>query len=109
MRRLQVRATAMSWNTSDRRARLPRNWAKLREQVKRRAGGLCQAKQHEPDCSGAGNECDHVINNDDHSLTNLQWLSGPCHRARTLQQATEARARRSRKRPTPQPISEVNS
>ena len=97
----------MAWSGSTRSARLPRDWAKRRRAVKKRAGGLCEAANHVEasayveGCDGIGTECDHIINNDDHSLTNLQWLSTPCHLAKTLTEATEARGRVARKRTTP--------
>ena len=74
----------MAWESSNRRARLPRDWAKRRELVKQRANGKCEAKQHEPECDGYGTDCDHIRQGDDHSLANLQWLSGPCHKAKTI-------------------------
>lgn len=45
---------------------------------------MCEAKgQHAPGCTGKGSECDHIKQGDDHSLANLQWLSGPCHARKT--------------------------
>lgn len=38
---------------------------------------------HVEECDGVGAECDHVVEGDDHSLGNLQWLSTPCHKAKT--------------------------
>lgn len=71
------------WANSTRRQRLPADWETRRAKVKHRARGMCQAKQHVPECDGYGNECDHIISGDDHSLANLQWLSTPCHKAKT--------------------------
>ena len=78
------------WSGSTRRARLPSDWPKRRARVKARAKGMCEAKVHEPECSGEGAECDHIVHGDDHSLSNLQWLSGPCHKAKTLAEAGDA-------------------
>ena len=91
----------MAWAGSTRSARLPTNWPQLRRAVKKRAGGLCEASTHHPDCNSVGTECDHIHPGDDHRLANLAWLSSPCHRAKTLSEATQARATRSRKRTTP--------
>ena len=83
----------MPWSSSDRRQRLPKDWPKRRAAVKRRAGGRCEAAVHVPECDGIGTDCDHIKAGDDHSLANLQWLSLPCHKAKT------AAERPSRKRP----------
>lgn len=82
---------ATGWANSNRRAELPPDWAKRRQQVKRRVGGRCQAEQHEPDCDGIGTDCDHIGDRHDHSLGNLQWLSGPCHAAKTKREAAARR------------------
>jgi hypothetical protein len=80
----------MSWATSDRRQRLPHDWEAIRAQVKRRAHDKCEATTHHPHCKGQGNDADHIEAGDNHSLSNLQWLSTPCHRMKT---AAEAAAR----------------
>lgn len=94
----------MAWSTSDRRYRLPRNWPDIKRQVKRRAHGLCEADQHQPNCDGIGTDCDHIIAGDNHSLDNLQWLSGPCHQAKTAaENAARNRANaRMKRRPSEQ-------
>lgn len=73
----------MAWEGSTRKQRLPDDWPIRRALVSARAHGLCEAKVHHPACPGVGRECDHVVAGDDHSLDNLQWLSTPCHRAKT--------------------------
>ena len=73
----------MNWNSSTRRSRLPDDWPQLVAEVKRRAKGRCQYAVHVPGCDGTGTDCDHIVQGDDHSLTNLQWLSGPCHEHKT--------------------------
>lgn len=73
----------MGWESSDRRSRLPRDWPKRRAAVKRRARGRCEYANHVPECDGVGTDCDHIVSGDDHSLGNLQWLSGPCHAHKT--------------------------
>jgi 5-methylcytosine-specific restriction endonuclease McrA len=89
----------MAWSSSDRRSRLPKDWSKRRLKVKDRAKGRCQAEVHEPRCDGIGTECDHIVNNDDHSLANLQWLSSPCHIAKTQREAKAAAFKVGRRRP----------
>lgn len=81
---------------SGRRGRLPSNWASLRAQVRKRADGKCEAASHHPSCDGVGSECDHIRPGDDHSLSNLQWLSRPCHQAKSNR---ENRERNIRPRP----------
>lgn len=87
----------MPWQTN-RAARLPGNWKSLRLQVKARASDQCQWITEGVRCTDAGQECDHIINNDDHSLGNLQWLCASHHREKTLSEAAAARAKRSRYR-----------
>lgn len=48
---------------------------------------MCEAKAHVPECDGKGSQCDHVVAGDDHRLTNLQWLSEPCHKAKTASES----------------------
>ena len=92
----------MVWATSDRAARLPPNWASLRMQVRRRARGRCEATAHATGCNGIGAEADHVNPGDDHSLTNLMWLSPVCHRAKTAAETAERNRQRAsmRRRPS---------
>jgi 5-methylcytosine-specific restriction endonuclease McrA len=84
----------MTWSTSDRRQRLPPNWQTLRRQARDRAHGLCEATRHDPRCDGKGTDADHITAGDSHHLANLQWLSGPCHRAKTARE-TAARNRQT--------------
>lgn len=74
------------WNTSHRHDRLPQDWQRIRAEVKARANGKCQAKQHAKGCNGIGTDCDHIIPGDDNSLDNLQWLSNACHKAKTARE-----------------------
>lgn len=87
----------MAWSTN-RAARLPGDWRTRRQTVKARANGRCQWFTGVVRCDEAGTECDHIVNNDDHSLANLQWLCAPHHHKKTLQEAAEARNKYSRKR-----------
>lgn len=89
----------MAWSTSDRAARLPRDWSRRKAEVKRRDKGRCQAETHEPGCTGQGTEVDHITPGDDHRLANLQLLSEPCHRAKTAREsAARNRDRAARRR-----------
>lgn len=73
----------MPWSTSDRRSRLPSDWAWRVGKVKDRAKGRCEDKHHAPGCDGRAAEVDHIVQGDDHSLTNLQALSVACHARKT--------------------------
>lgn len=81
----------MGWETSTRRSRLPKDWPKRRAQTKRRAQGRCEGvdlngagiRTHVAECDGIGTDCDHDKRGDDHSLSNLRWLSAECHKAKT--------------------------
>lgn len=72
-----------AWAGSTRRARLPKDWPARVAATRERARGLCEAAVHHPACDGLGRECDHVKRGDDHELSNLQWLSVPCHKQKT--------------------------
>jgi len=82
------------WSTSSRRSRLPGDWASLRMLVKERAGGRCEANHHALRCNGVGTDADHIKQGDNHDLSNLQWLSRPCHDAKTARE-TAARNRQT--------------
>lgn len=78
------------WQGSDRRARLPKNWHRLREQVRARAGGQCEHTIDGIRCTAQGNQCDHIVRGDDHSLSNLQWLCGPHHAEKSSREGGSA-------------------
>lgn len=85
------------WRNSDRRSRLPKDWAKRREVVKQRAGGRCEELLPSGNrCPRPGNECDHVEPGDNHALSNLQWLCKHHHDAKTRREAAAAYRRPQR-------------
>ncbi len=81
-----------SWARSDRRERLPADWPLRRGVVLMRCGHRCEAEQHVPECDGVATDVDHVVRGDDHSYSNLQGLSHPCHKAKTAREGVAARA-----------------
>lgn len=89
------------WYGSDRRDRLPRDWAAIRAMVRERAHNHCQARVHSALCNGIGGDCDHIVPGDDHSLANLQWLNHNCHKLKTARESAERNARRARQRRHP--------
>lgn len=42
-----------------------------------------EPRWHVDDCDGIGRDCDHHVPGDDHRLSNLRWLSAPCHKRKT--------------------------
>jgi 5-methylcytosine-specific restriction protein A len=101
----------VSWETSDRRSRLPDNWPALVRTTAARARrtskiGIAQCEARLPRsgkrCPRPGTDCDHKVAGDDHSLANLQWLCGHHHDQKTAQEARQGRAaqRKSKYRPS---------
>jgi 5-methylcytosine-specific restriction enzyme A len=78
-----------AWSGSDRAARLPTNWPKLRSQVRKRDRHTCQGCGC-PTPPGEGS-VDHIIRGDDHRLENLQLLCDSCHDTKTTAEAAAAR------------------
>ncbi|MFJ4637599.1 HNH endonuclease [Streptomyces hygroscopicus] len=88
------------WQGSDRRQRLPSGWRKIRAQVLAR-DPICVLCGVRP--SGF---CDHIeAKKDDHSLSGLQGVCGPCHDRKSSAEgnaAQHANPRPGRKRPPEQ-------
>lgn len=95
----------MSWEGSDRKSRLPADWAKRVAQVKKRAGGRCEWRlKSGKRCPRPGTDCDHKRAGDDHSISNLQWLCGHHHGKKSSMEGRKARAdRRALRYRTPEP------
>jgi 5-methylcytosine-specific restriction protein A len=95
----------VSWETSDRKDRLPENWFKLVAQVKKRAGGRCEWRlKSRARCPRPGTDCDHKNPGDDHSLSNLQWLCAHHHGKKSSAEGRKARAdRRALRYRAPEP------
>lgn len=81
--------TRDAWTGSTRRARLPKDWARIRARVLRRDRYQCQA----PGCSARATDVDHIVNDDNHSESNLQALCAPHHKAKTARESARARRR----------------
>jgi 5-methylcytosine-specific restriction protein A len=95
------------WRQSSRRERLPSNWPQLRvEALRRNPRKLCHWCRRP-----GGDELDHIIPGDDHSLGNLDWIHGRrayaaglsvqnCHGVKSAAEGAAARsARPQRNRP----------
>ena len=94
----------MAWNTSNRRARLPKNWAAIRAAVLKRDGYRCCHVRTDTGlrCTEAATEVDHIKAGDDHSEGNLQSLCVWHHARKSSREGASARLQRpavSRKRP----------
>jgi 5-methylcytosine-specific restriction protein A len=86
----------MSWETSNRRQRLPVDWQKRRRHVLRRDRGVCHVCGL-PGATGV----DHVTPGDDHSLGNLAAIHNrPCHAQKS---SREGRAAQPKQRREPEP------
>lgn len=82
----------MAWTTSDRRDRLPDDWAIRRVRVLRRDGYRCRATDSQGvRCDVRGNQVDHIERGDNHDLDNLQTLCEWHHKQKTAAEAAEVR------------------
>jgi 5-methylcytosine-specific restriction protein A len=81
----------MPWSTSNRHARLPKDWHRRRAIAKRNAGGQCQWIEDGRRCTAAGTDCDHIDRRGTDDLTNLQWLCSAHHKTKTRAEAQAAR------------------
>src|SRR5690242_14013439 len=65
----------MTWTTSNRRSRLPKDWPVRVRTVLGRDGHRCQVRLHDKViCGKPANEVDHIIPGDDHKLSNLRAI-----------------------------------
>lgn len=82
------------WQGSDRRSRLPSNWAsEIVLAVKRRAGGQCEwlLPRSGKRCPRPGKDVDHKVAGDDHSMRNLRLLCEHHHDKKTAQEGVWGR------------------
>lgn len=94
----------MPWDSSDRRSRLPADWAIQRLRVLRRDGYRCQARDSTGRlCAAPANQADHIERGDDHSLDNLQALCQWHHARKSSHEGNAARRPRARQRRDPEP------
>lgn len=93
----------MAWEGSDRRDRLPPDWAIRVAAVKERDQGRCtwRLPSHKR-CPRLGTDVDHRKPGDDHSLDNLQLLCGAHHAKKTAYEGLSARRKRKAPRRPPE-------
>lgn len=67
----------MTWDTSNRRSRLPADWfSRVRPDILRR-DPICKLQY--PMCTRVSTQVDHVTLGDDHSYANLEGVCAACH------------------------------
>ena len=75
------------WVDSDRKARLPVGWPKIRAEILAR-DPICKVCDIRP-----SRFCDHIVAKlDDHRPEGLQGLCGPCHDQKSAREGNEAKA-----------------
>ena len=88
------------WQGSNRKARLPSGWAKIRARVLTR-DPICKICDVRP-----STHCDHIeAKVDDHRDVGLQGVCGPCHDQKSAREgaaAAKAKGAPTRKRPPEQ-------
>jgi 5-methylcytosine-specific restriction enzyme A len=90
----------MSWNTSNRRSRLPADWfTVIRPHILAR-DPICKLRYH--GCTGKSTQVDHIRRGDDHSYTNLQGVCAHCHAIKSAREGRQAQLTRSQRRKRPQ-------
>lgn len=86
------------WAGSDRRQRLPKDWATRRRRVLRRDGNRCAERdQYGERCSEQATEVDHIEPGDDHRESNLRALCSWHHQRKSSREGGQARAIQRRK------------
>ncbi len=81
------------WEGSDRKSRLPENWAELVRKVKARDGNRCtwRLPRSGSRCPRPGTEVDHRVPGDDHRMWNLRLLCAFHHAQKSAREGTQAR------------------
>lgn len=89
------------WHSSNRRARLPRDWPKTHSRILGR-DPVCTCHGCHA-CTAPGVRClrlstdvDHLVRGDNHDDTNLAGKCGPCHDVKSSSEGHAARPKLSR-------------
>ncbi|NRA15207.1 MAG: HNH endonuclease [Oceanospirillaceae bacterium] len=88
----QSKAKDRTWQGAE-KGRGGRKWRRLREKIRARAKGLCEAHKLQG-IYLSGCICDHIINKaegGDDSEPNLQWLCKPCHDEKTAKESARGK------------------
>ena len=86
------------WRGSDRRSRLPADWATRRRRVLRRDRYRCQHREPGTGqlCGMYATEVDHIDRGDDHAEENLQALCTDHHRSKSGREGAQAAQQKRR-------------
>ncbi len=83
----------MAWHGSTRRARLPKDWPRIRRRILRRDGHVCQTRFSDGRlCGREATDVDHIVAGDDHSDGNLRALCSWCHARKSASEGGRAAA-----------------
>ena len=86
------------WRSSTRRARLPKDWRRIRRQVFERDGWRCTVISDGARCIEFATDVDHVVPGDDHHLSNLRASCARHHALKSAAEGVGARARLPQRR-----------
>lgn len=94
----------MAWDGSTRRARLPKDWSRIRRRIIRRDKACVWPMSDGSLCGAQGTDVDHIVPGDDHRDENLQLLCTWHHRRKSAREggtaAASTRVRTERPKPT---------
>lgn len=83
----------MPWHTSDRKSRLPKDWAARRLVVMNRDGWSCQWRYPNGGrCGAPANQCDHIDRKGGDDYKNLRALCEKHHSWKSSSEGGQARA-----------------
>lgn len=82
----------MAWAGSTRRARLPKDWPRIRRRIIRRDRVCVWPMSDGTLCSAVGTDVDHIVPGDDHSDANLRLLCTWHHRQKSSSEGGTAAA-----------------
>lgn len=89
----------MSWDTSNRRSRLPANWfTVIRPHILKRDP---RCKLQYQGCTGKSTQVDHIDRGDDHRYSNLQGVCAKCHATKSAREGRQAQLTRRQRRLRP--------